>query len=261
MNSGVRWQIQRVARTGELFLLALGVWFAPSSAGLEVDCRACDFCKGKPDLEPDLTARIKKHIAAGKSAEEIAKAEGGAAIIRPPIEVWANHHPAAVQPDLIKLKYRGSNLPNNLLFHSYEPCVNIAGVCIGTDKLGHLFQQGWEYYQISVIDKKGDRMAVRYGEWLEGKEERSAYVADEVYFKRQFSGRLLGYGGFGRTMSGVISNADLAANKAGLQLYKDLKAGRFKSMRDYISGLLCEEINRNEYTPEMKKIVEKNGGR
>ncbi|HYV27978.1 MAG TPA: hypothetical protein VFA77_10625 [Candidatus Eisenbacteria bacterium] len=237
------------------------VSITPCAIGLEVDCEACDFCAGKPDLAIELTARIKQHIAEGKSVEEIAKLEGGGSILRPPIELWANLNPAATQPDAARLKYRGSKLPNNFLFHSYEPCVNIAGVCLGTDKLGHLFQQGWEYYKISVIDKKGDRLAERYGEWLEGKEERSVYTADEPYFKKQSSGRLLGYGGFGRTMSGVISNADLAANKTGLKMYQDIKSGHFKSIADYISKMLCEEINLNEYTPEMKKIVEKNGGR
>ena len=132
-------------------------------------------------------------------------------------------------------------------------------MCIGTDKLAHLFQQGWEYYKISVIDQKGDRLAERYGEWLEGKEARVKYTDDEEYFKNQFSGRRVGYGGFGRTISGVISNADLAANQAGLRMFKDLKAGRFKSICDYVSPLLCEEINLNEYTPGMRRIVAGNG--
>ena len=39
-------------------------------------------------------------------------------------------------------------------------------------------------------------MAERYGEWLEGKAEQSSYATEEPYFKKQLSGRLLGYGGF-----------------------------------------------------------------
>jgi hypothetical protein len=121
-----------------------------------------------------------------------------------------------------------------------------------------LFQQGWEYYRISVIDKKGDRMAERYGEWLEGKESRDAYAAEEPYFRQQLSGRCVGYGGYGRTLSGVVSNADLEANKAGLQMYKDIQAGHFRSIGDYVSNRLCEEANLNEYAPGMKTIVENN---
>lgn len=229
--------------------------------GLEVDCYACSFCCGQPDLNDELTQRIKKHLAEGKSVEEIAAIEGGRSILRPPIEVWANRHPGAVRPAPEKLKYRGSFLPNSTLFTSIEPCVKVNRICIGTEKLGHLFQQGWEYYRISIVDKKGDRLAERYGEWLEGKECRDAYAADEPYFRQQLSGSRVGYGGYGRTMTGVISNADLAANKAGLQMYKDLHDGRFKSVGDYMTSDLCEETNLNGYTSEMEAIVRMNGRR
>ncbi len=86
-----------------------------------------------------------------------------------------------------------------------------------------------------------------------------AYAADEPYFRRQLSGSRVGYGGFGRTMTGVISNADLVANKAGLRMYKDLQSGCFKSMGDYVSKDLCEEANWNGYTTEMETIVRRNG--
>ena len=231
------------------------------AAGLEVDCRACNFCRGQPDLNVELTERVKKHIAAGKSAEEIAMLEGGRSILRPPIELWVNRHLGAVRPDPDQLKYRGSHLPNSGLFSSIEPCVKVNGVCLGTDKIGHLFQQGWEYYRISVVDQKGDRMAERYGEWLEGKEPRDAYAGEESYFRQQLSGSRVGYGGYGRTLTGVISHADLEANKAGLRMYKDLQNGRFKSLGDYVSSQLCEEVNLNEYTPEMAAIVQRNGGK
>ena len=245
-------------------MVLLAVWaFVGAEPGraLEVDCRACDYCRTKGDLGAELTRRIRAHLDQGRSAEVIARIEGGtnlAAILRPPIALWANRHPEAVRPDPVRLKYRGLNLPNNRLFTSYEPCVKVCGVCLGTDKLAHVFQQGWEYYTISVLDQKGDRLAERYGEWLEGLEPRQRYADAEEYFKRQFSGRHLGYGAFGRTMSGVISPADLEANKAGLRLYKDLARGVFRSMDDYISPQLCEEVNPNQYTPEVQAVVEKN---
>jgi len=227
--------------------------------GLEVDCQACSFCQTQPDIEDELTQRIKKHIAEGKSIEEIATMEGGRSILRPPIERWANRHPGAVRPNPERLKYRGSHLTNSGLISFIEPCVKVNGVCIGTDKLGHMFQQGREYYRISVIDKKGDRVAERYGEWLEGKEPREAYAAEERYFRQQFSGSRVGYGVFGRTLTGVISNADLEANKAGLRMYKDIQNGRFRSIGDYVTSHLCEEVSPNDYTARMKAVVEENG--
>jgi hypothetical protein len=59
-------------------------------------------------------------------------------------------------------------------------------------------------------------------------------------------------------LTGVISNADLEANKAGLRMYKDIQNGRFKSIRDYVTRRLCEEMNLNDYTARMKAVVEKN---
>jgi hypothetical protein len=44
-----------------------------------------------------------------------------------------------------------------------------------------LFQPGWEDYRISVIDRKGDRLAERYGAWLEGRDAREKYTDDEEY--------------------------------------------------------------------------------
>lgn len=246
-------------RLTTLALLALiGIVLPEASPALEADCAACDFCRDKKDIAGELTARIQEHLAAGRSAAEIADAEGGGSIIRSHIEVWANKHPESAKPARSRLKYRGSTLPDNALFSSYAHCVKVGDICIGTDKLGHLFQQGWEFHRISVTDGKGDRLAERYGEWLEGKEPRENYSDDEAYFRRQPSGRIVGYGGFGRAISGVISNADLAASKAGLQMYKDLSNHCFKSITDYVTDALCEEKNPNDYTPEMKRIVEHN---
>jgi hypothetical protein len=242
-------------------LLWLAAWWlvVPWTHALEVDCQACDFCAGRPDLVGELTERVRQHLAAGRTAAQIAEREGGTALISSPIQEWANRHPSAVRPDLRKIKYRGSRLPSNPLFSAYVSCVRINGVCVGADKLGHLFQQGWEYYQIAVLDGKGEAVAERYGEWLEGTRPREYFAADEAYFHRQLSGGRMGYGGFGRSLSGVISHADLAANRAGLQFFKDLTAGRFKGMADYITTDLCEEIYRNGYTAEMRAIVEGNG--
>lgn len=236
------------------------LWLAPRSLALEVDCRACNFCRNKPDLLEALDERLRAHLAAHRTAREIAVMEAGDSLVRPAIERWANAQPGAVQPDRKRLKYRGSGLPDGLLFSSYEPSIRLNHLCIGTDKLGHFFQQGWEYYQISVLDGKGETVARRYGEWLEGVASRATYADDEPYFLQQRSGRAAGYGGFGRTTSGVISHADLAANLAGLQFYKDLAASRFLGMARYVTTNWCEELNPNDYTPAMAALIARNSG-
>src|ERR1051326_5880939 len=98
-------------------------------AGLEVDCPACNFCKGKKDLAGELTARIRGHIIAGKSAQEIAKLESGGSILRTTIETWADEHPESASPDRRLVKYRGSSLPDNVLFSAYAHCIKVNGVC------------------------------------------------------------------------------------------------------------------------------------
>lgn len=57
----------------------------------------------------------------------------------------------------------------------------------------------------------------------------------------------------------MIFHADLAVNISGLKFYKDLAADRFKDMAAYITKDLCEEVNRNEYTTAMQRIVQGNG--
>ena len=142
---------------------------------------------------------------------------------------------------------------------SLQPCIKICDQCIGVDKLGHLIGQGYEYYQISVKDKKGDDLAKKYGEWLEGK-AGNKYTKEEVqYFKQQVSGKIVGEGGYGlKAMGGVMSNADLAANEAGLKMYKDVAAGKFKDICDYISDKMDEEKNHNVYTDAVGKVVKGN---
>ena len=80
----------------------------------------------------------------------------------------------------------------------------------------------------------------------------------------QPSGGRYGYGGFGRRASGVISNADLVGNSVGMQMYKDLVAGKFTSICDYVSDRLDEEVNFNDYGinrygEDIGKIVSGNG--
>ena len=56
----------------------------------------------------------------------------------------------------------------------------------------------------------------------------------------------------------VISYADLAANAAGLMIYKDLNAGQFSTNCDYVDSSLDEEKNCNKYSNKMRKIVHGN---
>ena len=131
---------------------------------MECDCATAGFCTNKADLASELDRRIRAHIAAGRKAEEIYKLEGGDSILRPRIERWANEHPQATPPDRTRVKYRGTSLPDSSMFSCFDSFVKLAGVCVGADKLGHFFQQGWECYVIAERDHRGDAVAKAYAE-------------------------------------------------------------------------------------------------
>lgn len=102
-------------------------------------------------------------------------------------------------PPLGSSIYRGVMLPipGGLIVRA--PTVRVFGYELGTDKLGHFIQQGYEYYRIyqRTPGPEGVRHAVDHG------------VRQEHTY-------------FGTAVSGVYSNADLVANLAGLKFYLNL---------------------------------------
>jgi len=85
-----------------------------------------------------------------------------------------------------------------------SPTVNFNGIYFGTDKLGHLFEQGYEYYEVFTEEMKnsGDEAA--------------------AYRKAVKLGIDQENGFFGMAIDNVYSNGDMAANYAGLKFYLNL---------------------------------------
>jgi hypothetical protein len=107
-------------------------------------------------------------------------------------------------PSIGQSVYGGNPFAKPLTLQELSPTVNLFGAYMGTDKIGHVFQQGYEYYEAyrkaearGLTPEQARRAAVRVG------------VGQE-------------HGFFGLVMVGVYSNADLAANYAGLKLYLNL---------------------------------------
>lgn len=108
--------------------------------------------------------------------------------------------------------------------------VNIGGVCVGADKFGHFFEDGWSAF------KAADRKAalLQSGD-------------DEITLQ-----------GLGNT--GVFSNADIAANLAGRKFYEELDKNpqmQFKA-ESYFTGRMNEGVNQSYYTEDLGKVVWKN---
>lgn len=118
---------------------------------------------------------------------------------------WMEKHEFEATPARYKTSFDDSIFkvfPSNYL--SISDTVKLYGVEFGTDKIAHIFQQGYTYYKIykraeakGLSPEKAARKANNWGRMTE----------------RTFYGTLI---------SGVYSNADLAANYAGMKFYRNL---------------------------------------
>ena len=119
-----------------------------------------------------------------------------------------------------------------LLGHVIMPSMKISGQIVGTDKLGHFFAQGYEYFQ-----RKDWKEAQSVGEALE-------------------------QGRYGLGISGVYSYGDLNANFQGMLFWRSIlggsnpyfecKDGSYKKRRDfhwsdYVSAAWDEGLNCSTY--------------
>jgi hypothetical protein len=144
--------------------------------------------------------------------------------------------------------------------------LNIGGLCIGSDKLGHFFQQGRDYFHISRTLGLGERYAVGFGEWLEGIMPSDPDV--RRWIEEMDSRRWPGFdrlalnisfwqGVFGLSTTGVYSRADLAANRAGMQFYVQVHASpdvRF-SAAAWVTGQWNERANPSCFGPSMARLL------
>jgi hypothetical protein len=112
--------------------------------------------------------------------------------------------PTTFNTSLARCVYGDSPFNKPLLLAFLSPTVNIHGTYAGVDKLGHVFQHGYHYFEEyrraehdGCDHAKAAARAVKMG------------VAQERGF-------------YGEVMTGVFSNADLAANLAGLKFYLNL---------------------------------------
>jgi hypothetical protein len=128
------------------------------------------------------------------------------------VERWVRHHHfagegvAVFRPDRGPGGgvYAGAPFPKPLLLGNMSPTVNAFGVYLGVDKVGHFFQQGYEYCR-------------EYDKELEAGGDEAAAVERAIGL-----GIDQERGWFGLATVGVYSNADLACNYAGLKFYLNL---------------------------------------
>lgn len=118
---------------------------------------------------------------------------------------WVKEHEFNGSPSRFIVPYADSIylfMPIN--YATISPTIKLFGTEFGTDKIDHLFQQGYKYYSIQDSElKKGktlsdaEKKAIGWGQRTE-----------RTYF--------------GLLVSGVYSNADLFANYVGMKFYQGL---------------------------------------
>ncbi|MGI8786234.1 MAG: hypothetical protein ACR2HG_00550 [Pyrinomonadaceae bacterium] len=118
---------------------------------------------------------------------------------------WMESHRFNARPARYKTDYSDSIFavfPTDYL--TISSTVNLYGSEFGTDKIAHIFQQGYTYYRINerglaenLSSAEAIKRAIEWGQ----KSERTFY---------------------GKWISGVYSNADLCANYAGMKFYQNL---------------------------------------
>lgn len=166
-------------------------------------------------------AEAKKTIncaSEGEEKQKLAELRSGEAIARgvyqllgtgiPPFTSsgsWMESHRFAHNPARYKTNYSHSIFTASPLnYLTISSTVNFYGTEFGTDKIAHLFQQGYTYYKIcNRVQKDG---------------KTSAEAAQKaVQWGRKTERTIYGY-----WISRTFSNADLAANYAGLKFYQGL---------------------------------------
>ncbi len=166
------------------------------------------------DIGPSLSRRIVEIIESdrtGETPEQILSRHTGRSIIKSRLTRWVRRIQSDEEPVLFRPAAFGSIYPKvfspvpGSLFFFYAPTVHVHGHYMGTDKIDHFFRQGYDY--LEIVKQRESAGATRA-------EAIAAAVAHGV--KQE-------HGYFGTLASGIYSNADLAANYAGMKFYLNLR--------------------------------------
>jgi hypothetical protein len=165
------------------------------------------------DIGPTVSRKIVEIIESdrtGDDPERVLRRWVGHNVISSHMARWVKaisvaDGPTRFRPRVFGSIYRStiSPLPASFVFDS--PTVHLYGYYFGTDKIDHFFQQGHAYFE---------RIMRREAKGAETTDGIAAAVKHGVKQEHKY---------FGTLASGVYSNADLAANFAGMKFYLNLR--------------------------------------
>lgn len=224
------------------------------SAGLiqraETDDRSC---AGLTDIKTIINTEANSQISSARAAagspivtsrllRGVNNRLGNGAIS--PIEHFIEALPATqrrLPPNsLAGTKYSGAGSANSFYHlqtigaaHVVGSNALVNGICVGADKLGHFFNEGFTYFTVAHSPGLTAADAEATGGFLEINMQ-------------------------GLRTTGVFSNADRAANRAGLQFYEDLDAnpsGLTFDIANYITTQWNEQVNPSFYEASVGGVV------
>ena len=218
----------------------------------EVDDRSCH---GLTDIGSDIDAEVNRQIAAARTAAgspiavpafllDVARRLGGVKLQHmSPIEAFIEGLGAGKviipSPSLAGTKFSGVGAVNKMYLsqmtgvHVVGGTALVHGVCVGADKFGHFFEEGYIYH--SGIPGISGTPPVP-----------------------EAAGRGLEINVQGLSSTGVYSNADLEANRTGLQFYKDLEASPSSltfAIGNYITMMWNEQVNPSFYESAVAGVI------
>ena len=198
---------------------------------LECDCKPSD-CAGLPPINSAINDHVNDSISNGLAPRDgMCNGWGSLCRVRDGI---ASDNGAAVASQTqieIYLQNLGRTQPNTFLPFSRIPsagCMTIDcfGVrkCIGTDKMGHMFQQGFMLFQL--YQDAGLEAALAFSHFTEGLPVRGDQLnwlnSDNFDFYGFDENRLLQYRGIWGGGPIAASPQDHDANVSGMVFYNDL---------------------------------------
>jgi hypothetical protein len=196
----------------QLAMLLLVLAGAPQSFAKETD-QFTTPRRPLRDVGPALSRKVVRIIESdrtGDDPERILSRWVGHNFLESRLTRWVKairvaDGPVSFRPSVFGSIYRRTFSPVPASFLVDSPTIRVHGYYLGTDKIDHFFQQGHHYYElITKEEAHGGDIAVAV----------AAAVALGVRQEHKYYGTLA---------SGVYSNADLAANFAGMKFYLNLR--------------------------------------
>jgi hypothetical protein len=165
------------------------------------------------DIGPQLSRKVVELIESdrtGRDPERILSEWCGRSLFSSRLARWAKEirstqAPVYFRPSPFRSIYRAAFSPLPASFFFDSDTVRLHGYYMGTDKIDHFFRQGYEYFElVSRKQAEGADPALAIAAAV-----RRGVLQEHTYF--------------GTIASGVYSNADLAANFAGMKFYLNLR--------------------------------------